>query len=104
MKIGRIFHHKPKIFVVGCYKKNPKLRPTARQAMHHRWIVQHCGIPPPLPPPIAVRKYMDRLSLSPPRQTQHHHHQQQYDQDRPEQPLNDENARPSILNGRPRSR
>ena len=42
-------------FCKSLLQKDPKLRPTARQAMSHEWIVQQCGVPPALPPPARIR-------------------------------------------------
>lgn len=36
-----------KEFVSYLLQKDPEQRPTAREAMHHEWIVSHCGPPPP---------------------------------------------------------
>lgn len=43
-----------KEFVMSLLQKDPSVRPSAREAMRHPWIVQYCGEPGPLPPAAQV--------------------------------------------------
>lgn len=46
-------------FCAHLLARDPKQRPTAREAMSHPWLTQFCGNPPPLPP----RQIRENLSL-----------------------------------------
>lgn len=47
-------------------QRDPQQRPTARQAMSHPWIVQYCGQPQALPPPVPLATFPSKKKKNKP--------------------------------------